>query len=72
MKIFVKVKPAAKEDKVEKINETTFYIEVKEPPVKGRANAAVIRTLADYFGIAQADVKIISGYTSRLKTIEIK
>ena len=72
MKIFVKVKPAAKEEKVEKINETTFYVEVKEPPVEGRANMAVIRALADYFGVPQLNVRIVSGFTSKMKIIEIK
>ncbi len=72
MKIFVKVKPAAKENKVEKIDEINFNVQVKEPPVEGRANIAVIKALADYFGISQFDVRIVSGFTSRLKTIEIK
>ena len=71
MKIFVKVKPAAKEEKVEKIDDANFYVQVKEPPIEGRANMAVIKALADYFGVAQSDVRIISGFTSRLKTIEI-
>jgi len=72
MKIFVKVKPAAKEEIVEKIDDTNFKVQVKEPPVKGRANAALIKALAEYFGIAQSNVRIVSGFTSRLKTIEIK
>lgn len=71
MKIFVRVKPAAKENKVEKIDDTNFKVQVKEPPVEGRANMAVIRALAEYFGVTQSDVKIVSGFTSRLKTIEI-
>lgn len=72
MKIFVKVKPAAKEERVEKIDENNFKVEVKEPPVEGRANMAVVRALAEYFGVAQSNVRIVSGFTSRLKTIEIK
>ncbi len=72
MKIFVKVKPAAKEATIEKLDEINFKVEVKEPPVEGRANMAVIRALADYFGVAQSDVRITSGFTSKLKTIEIK
>ncbi|MFH1575577.1 MAG: DUF167 domain-containing protein [Candidatus Nealsonbacteria bacterium] len=72
MKIFIKVKPAAREELVEKVDETNFNVQVKEPPVGGRANMAVIKALADYFGIAQSNIRIISGFTSRLKTIEIK
>lgn len=72
MKIFVKVKPAAKEDKVEKLDDTNFQVSVKEPPVEGRANRAVIKALSGHFGVAQANVRIVSGFTSRLKTIEIR
>lgn len=72
MKIFVKVKPAAKEEKVEKIDDANFKVEVKEPPIEGRANRAVIKALADYFGCAQSNVRIIAGFTSRSKTINIE
>lgn len=72
MKIFVKVKPAAQEETVEKIDEINFRVQVKEPPVEGRANAAVVRALAEYFGVSQLNVRIVSGYTSRSKIVEIK
>ena len=71
MKIFVKVKPKAKEEKVEKIDDINFKVSVKQPPEKGRANSAVIKALADYFGISQSNIQIISGSSSRLKIIEI-
>lgn len=51
--------------------ETHFIVAVKEPPIQGRANAAIIRALADYFGLAPSRVRIISGHTSRQKIIEI-
>ena len=72
MRIFVKVKPAAQEEIVEKIDEINFKVQVKEPPVEGRANAAVVKALAEYFGVSQLNVRIISGYTSRSKIVEIK
>lgn len=72
MKIFVKVKPLAKEETVEKIDEINFKVSVKEPPVEGRANAAVVRALAGYFGVPQMNVRIVSGFSSRSKTVEIK
>ena len=71
MKIFVKVKPKAKETKVIKVSETNFKVWVTEPPEKGRANMAVVRALADYFKTSQINITIISGSTSRLKIIEI-
>ena len=71
MKIFVKVKSRAKQEKIEKIDDTNFKVWVKEPPEKGRANRAVLEILADYFDTSQLNVKIISGNTSRLKIIEV-
>ncbi|KKU72062.1 MAG: hypothetical protein UX98_C0020G0005 [Parcubacteria group bacterium GW2011_GWA2_47_26] len=72
IKIFVKAKPAASEDRVEKVDETHFEVSVKEPPIQGRANMAIVRTLAQYFQVAPSRVRIISGYTSRQKVVAIE
>lgn len=69
IKIRVKAKPNSNIDKVEQITEGQFIISVKEPPVQGRANVAIISILKDYFKTQH--VKIISGWTSRNKIIEI-
>lgn len=71
MKIFVKAKPNAKEEKVKKISETHFVVSVKEPPVQGRANEAIVKALAGYFGVASSRVKLISGFSSGQKIFEI-
>ena len=52
-------------------NGNHYSVWVKEPPVKGKANQAIINVLAEYFKIASSRVKIVSGYASRQKTIEI-
>ncbi|MDP3245270.1 MAG: DUF167 domain-containing protein [bacterium] len=72
MKIFISVKPGSKEEKVEKIDENHFQVAVKEPPVQGRANQAIIKSLAQFFNISPFSVKIISGWTSRQKIVEIQ
>lgn len=71
MKIEVHAKPRAHEERVEKIDETHFVVAVKEPPVQGRANAAIVRALAAHFKVAPSRVRIVSGHTSRQKLIEI-
>jgi len=71
MRITVKAKPNSHKEKVEKVSDTEFVVFVKEPPVHGLANKAIVKTIADYFGISQVRVKIISGYTSRQKVVEI-
>jgi uncharacterized protein (TIGR00251 family) len=71
MKIIVKVKPASREDKIEKINENSFAVSVKAPPVDGKANAALVKLLAEYFDISPSLVEIISGHLARVKVIRI-
>lgn len=71
MKIFVKAKPNSKKEKIEKFSETNFTVSVCAPPIKGRANQAVIRALADYFNISPSRLRIAAGTTSRNKIIEI-
>ncbi len=71
MKIFVKAKPNAKIEKIEKISETEFKIYICEPPEKGKANEAIIRVLAKYFKVAKTRVKIKAGQGSRNKIVEI-
>ncbi len=71
MKINIKAKPGSREEKVEKIDENNYVVSVKEPPEKGKANNAIKNALAVYFKTGSSCVKIVSGYTSRNKVIEI-
>lgn len=70
MKIFVKTKPNAKEEKIKKIDETHFEVWVKEPAEKGKANKAVLKVLAEYFKISKSRFMLVSGKTSKQKIIE--
>ncbi|MBI4100421.1 DUF167 domain-containing protein [Candidatus Microgenomates bacterium] len=72
MKIFVKAKPLAKKIGIEKVDENHFIVSVKEPPVRGLANQAIAKALADYFGVSSSCVFLITGFSSRQKTFEIK
>jgi len=72
MKIFVKVKPKAIEEKIQKVSDTNFKVWVRAIPEKGKANRAVLRALANYFDVSQSDIEIVSGSTSKLKVFEIK
>lgn len=71
MRLVVKVKPAAREEKVENRADGSLFVSVKEPPIQGRANAAVCRVLAAHFGVSFASVRILSGHTSRTKIVEV-
>jgi len=56
---------------VEKINETYFEVAVKEPPVQGRANEVIVRALADFLNIAPSRLRIVAGWSSCRKIIEV-
>ena len=71
MKIIVKTKPGAKENKIEKVDEANYIVHIKEPPKDGKANAALVKFLAEYFDVSPSMVEIISGYMARVKVIEI-
>ncbi len=71
MKITVKAKPGARAEKIEKIDEENFIVAVTEPPVQGRANAAIAKVLANYFQVPAARVRLVSGFTSRQKLFEV-
>ena len=71
MKIFVKAKPNANQERVEKIDEQNYVVSVKEPPVNGKANNAIRNALAVYFKTGSSCIKIVSGHTSRNKIIEV-
>ena len=71
MKIFIKAKPSSREEKVEKVDDLNYVVSVKEPPVKGKANEAIRNALAVYFKTASSRVKIVSGFSSRNKIVEI-
>lgn len=71
MRITIKARPNSYEEKVEKVSGTEFIVSVREPPVGGKANRAIVNALAVYFGIASSRIRIVSGYTSRQKVVEI-
>lgn len=69
--ITVHAKPNAKEDRVEQIDPEHFSVSVKAPPVQGRANEAIVKLLAEHFAVAPSRVRIVRGYASREKWVEI-
>jgi uncharacterized protein len=70
VKIRVKVIPSSKTEQIVKEGDG-FLVRVKEPAKEGKANRAVIKLLADYFGVSQRQIIISSGFASRNKVIDI-
>ena len=71
MRYNIKVKTHAKQEKVEKIDENNFLVNVKEPATENRANEAVVKVLANFFGVSKSRVEIIKGLKSKNKVISI-
>ena len=70
MKIQVKVKPNSRTEEISQKGDS-FIVKVKEWPKEGKANQAVIKLLAEHFGVPHSQVRILSGFRSRNKVIEV-
>lgn len=71
MRINIKAKPNSKEEKVEKTDDGSYSVSVKEPPIQGRANRAIIKILGEYFNKPDYKIKIVSGWTARTKVVDV-
>ena len=67
----VKVKPNAKQQKIEELADGSLNVHLKSPPVDGKANEELIKLLAKKFDVPKSSIRIKSGATSRQKLIEI-
>ncbi len=72
MRINILVHPNSKKPRVEKDILGQLNVYVTAPPVEGKANKAVIETLAEYFQIKKSGIRLISGQKSSLKLFEIE
>jgi uncharacterized protein (TIGR00251 family) len=70
MRIQVKVKPNSRTEEVSK-EKDSFVVRVKDLPREGKANLAVIKLLADHFGVPKNQVRILSGFRSQNKVVEV-
>ena len=71
MKISVRVKPNAKQERVEKTSASGFMVWVKATPHEGKANQAVIELLSRYFAVPVSGIVIVRGKHSRDKVVNV-
>ena len=72
MKISTHLKPNSRHrEEVVVGSDGVYIIYTKAPAIEGRANAAVIKLLAKYFGVPQSQVKLVRGATSKHKVFNI-
>jgi uncharacterized protein (TIGR00251 family) len=70
-RVKLRVSPGAKRSAVVGRHGAGWKVRVAAPAEGGRANDALVRLLADSLDVAAAQVEIVSGHTSRDKTITL-
>ena len=71
MKISVKLKPNAKEEKVIQVSQREFLVWVKARPERGKANLAAREVLARHFAVAKSCIRLLKGQACRQKLFEV-
>lgn len=72
MKIPATIKPNSRHrEEVVVGSDGTYIIYTKAPAIEGRANAAVIKLLAKYFGVPQSGVRLVRGARAKRKVFLI-
>jgi uncharacterized protein len=66
------VQPGAKRSGFAGRHGERIKLRLAAPAVEGKANAALIEFLADYFGVPRRNVSILSGVKSRAKRVAIE
>jgi uncharacterized protein len=70
-RLSLRVSPGASRASVVGRHGEAWKVRVAAAPEDGKANAAVVRLLADVLGLAERDVAIVSGHASRDKTLAL-
>ena len=71
MRVPIRVMPRSPRNGIGGMRDGRLIVRVTAPPVDDAANDAVVRLLADTFGVARASIRVVSGATGRNKTVEI-
>ncbi|MCK4418377.1 YggU family protein [Candidatus Aerophobetes bacterium] len=67
----LRVQPGASKNEIVGVQQDAFKVRISAPPVEGKANKALIQFLAKEFRVKKSEIKIVSGHTTRIKTIHI-
>src|SRR4051812_23896421 len=69
--LIVKAKPGSKKQGISVISDEVININIKSPPVDGKANIELICYLADIFDLSKSDVTLEKGGSNKNKIISI-
>ena len=68
----VRVHPGARRNAITGTHDGALKISLTTPPTDGRANAALIAFLADALNIPMSNITLITGATTRTKTLHLE
>lgn len=71
MKLEVVVHPNSKNSRVEKDLTGMLHVYVNAPPLEGKANQAVIESLANFLNTKKSKIVLLKGAKSKRKVFEI-
>jgi uncharacterized protein (TIGR00251 family) len=71
VRIDVRVTPRAGSNAVTGVRDGRLLVRVTAPPVDRAANDALIQLLADELDVPRHAIRLVTGATSRTKTVEI-
>lgn len=71
MRVVVRVKPGSSKGPLVESDEEGLFVFVREKAIDGGANEAVVKLLAEHFGVAKSHVRVVRGHTARIKQVEI-
>jgi len=68
----VHVVPGAARNEIIGVEGGTLKVRVAAPPVKGKANQALVKLLAKTLGLRKSQVEIVSGHRARRKMVKVE
>jgi uncharacterized protein len=71
-RIAIKVHPRAKRTAITGRLGEAYKLDLKAPPVDGKANEECIRFFAELAGVSRSSVRIVQGAAARMKVVEIE
>ena len=66
----VRVKPNSKKESVS-LENGVIVVKIRQKPVEGKANKALIEKLANVLGIAKSCIEVVGGERSKSKRVSI-
>lgn len=70
--LYCHLQPGAKQDQLCGLYNQRLKIQLKAPPVDGKANKALVKYLSGLFNIAKSKILIQKGFNQRSKTILVQ